>query len=39
MPAPRFAGEDDQLKVSAPQLGQWPTWQMKPEENRSFTND
>jgi len=23
---------------SCPNLGQWPTWQTNPEENRSFTN-
>jgi hypothetical protein len=21
------------------EIGQWPTWQTKPERNRSFTND
>ena len=30
---------DDQQLESTAKLGHWPTWQIIPEENRSFTND
>ena len=33
---PAFAGT---TRESIPKLGQWPTWQIIPEENRSFTID
>ena len=33
------ASQDDQRLKSIQKLGHWPTWQIIPEENRSFTKD
>ena len=37
---PAFAGTTTKFEShTCPKLGQWPTWQIIPEENRSFTID
>jgi hypothetical protein len=37
--APDFAALHPGYKKVNQKLGQWPTWQIIPKENRSFTKD